>query len=52
MHRFIHRENIKHYKKLLERAMDENERRRILKLLAEEEAKAATSPPAKKLEAM
>jgi len=39
MQRFIHRENIKHYQKLLERTTDEAERRRILNLLAEEEAK-------------
>jgi rubrerythrin len=39
MQRFIHRENIKHYRSLLETTTDENERRTILKLLAEEEAK-------------
>jgi len=39
MQRFIHLENIKHYQKLLERTTDEAERRRILNLLVEEEAK-------------
>jgi hypothetical protein len=44
--RFIHRENIKHYKRLLERTTDESERQRILKLLAEEEAQIQlTDPP-------
>lgn len=42
MRRFIHRENIKHFRSLLERTTDEAERRRILELLAEEEAKEAT----------
>jgi len=47
MERFI----IKHYRSLLERATDENERQIILKLLAEEEGSAATGrrvpePPA------
>ena len=45
MHRFIHRENVKHYKLLLERTTDEAERERITKLLAEEEAKARDDPP-------
>jgi hypothetical protein len=48
MHRFIHCENIKHFKELLERTTDESERNRILTLLAEEEAKASESPPDKK----
>jgi len=39
MQRFIHRENIKHYQKFLLRTTDEAERRRILTLLTEEEAK-------------
>jgi hypothetical protein len=39
MQRFIHLENIRHYKQLLERTTDEAERARILKLMAEEEAK-------------
>jgi hypothetical protein len=37
--RFIRRENIKHYRRLLEQTPDEAERQRILKLLAEEEKK-------------
>jgi len=39
MERFIRRENIKRYRKLLREAKDDVERRRILKLLAEEERK-------------
>ena len=39
MDRFIRRENIKHYRALLEQTTDVAERERILKLLAEEEAK-------------
>ena len=41
MQHFIHRENIKHFQKLLERTTDEAERQRIMTLLAEEEAKLA-----------
>jgi hypothetical protein len=37
--RFIRRENVKHYRQLLEQTTDETERQRILKLLAEEEKK-------------
>jgi hypothetical protein len=47
MHRFIHRENVKHYKELLGRTTTEAERQRILKLLAEEEAEASANPPPK-----
>jgi hypothetical protein len=36
---FVHRENVKHLRGLLERTSDEVERRRIRALLAEEEAK-------------
>ena len=39
MERFIRRENIKRYRKLLLEAKDEAERRRIQKLLMEEEQK-------------
>jgi hypothetical protein len=39
VHRFVHDENIRHYKQLLERMTDAAERQRILNLLAEEEAK-------------
>jgi hypothetical protein len=37
--RFIRRENIKHYRRLLEQTTDEAQRQRILKLLAKEEKK-------------
>ena len=36
MERFVRRENIKHYRELLKTVKDEAERRKILKLLAEE----------------
>jgi len=39
MDRFIRRENVKHYLKLLEIETDETERQRLLKLLAEERQK-------------
>jgi hypothetical protein len=39
MQRFIHDENIRRFKQLLERTTDEVERQRILRLLAEEDAK-------------
>lgn len=39
MRRFVHRENVKHLQGVLERTTDAAERRRIQKLLAEEEAK-------------
>lgn len=48
MDRFIHRLNIEHYEKLLERTTDETERLRILKLLEEERAKFAGQPPERK----
>ena len=48
MHRFIHRENIKHFKELLERTADEAEHNRILKLLAEEETKTSAIQPDKR----
>ncbi len=51
MRRFVYRENIKHYKQLLERTIDDAERQRILKLLAEEEAKASADPPPKQAKA-
>jgi len=51
VHRFVHRENIRHYKDLLERTIDEADRQRILKLLAEEEAAAAADPAENKLKA-
>jgi hypothetical protein len=39
MERFIHNENIRHYRKLLEQETNEDKRAVIRKLLAEEEAK-------------
>ena len=39
MERFVRRENIKHYRELLKTVKDEAERRRIQKLLAEEQQK-------------
>ena len=38
---FIHRENIRNFKKRLEEATDDAQRKTLLALLAEEEAKAA-----------
>lgn len=43
MERFVRRENVKHYKELLKMAATEDERRRLLKLLAEERAKQKTA---------
>ena len=48
MERFIHRLNIEHYEKLLQRTTDEAERQRILKLLEEERAKIVDRPPERK----
>ena len=48
MDRFIQRENIKHYRQLLEQTTDEIERQRIMTLLAQEEAKMLPEPPEKK----
>ena len=39
MERFIHRENLEHYRKLLAETADDERRQQILRLLAEEEAK-------------
>jgi hypothetical protein len=41
--RFIRRENVKHYRQLLEQTTDEDERQRIMELLAEEEKKQRDS---------
>ena len=38
MERYIHNENIRHYRKLLEAEIDEEKRSTIRKLLVEEEA--------------
>ncbi|MGC2827114.1 MAG: hypothetical protein WA322_23285 [Pseudolabrys sp.] len=50
MLRFIRRENVKHYRHLLEQTTDEAERQRIMRLLAEEEKKQrdAGDPAAKR----
>jgi hypothetical protein len=37
--RFVRQENVKHYRRLLETVMDEAERQKILRLLAEEQEK-------------
>jgi hypothetical protein len=45
MEKFVHRENLALLKKRLGEIQDEAQRKVILKLLAEEEAKGATVPP-------
>ena len=45
MERFIHNENIRRYRKLLEEERDEEKRNIIRKLLAEEEAKDVPASP-------
>jgi len=45
MERFIHNENIRRYRKLLEQEQDEEKRNIIRKLLAEEEAKDVPASP-------
>jgi hypothetical protein len=45
MERFIHNENIRLYRKLLEQEQDEERRNVIRKLLAEEEAKDVPARP-------
>jgi hypothetical protein len=44
MQRYVHEENILLYRKLLADTMDEEKRKTILKLLAEEEAKELPTP--------
>jgi hypothetical protein len=39
MERFVRRQNVEHYRHLLETVTDEGERKRIIDLLAEEEQK-------------
>jgi hypothetical protein len=39
MERFVRRENVRHYRDLLKKVTDETERRRIVKLLEEEQHK-------------
>ena len=43
MRQFIHRENIKHFQRVLEQTTDAAERQRIQDLLAEEKTKLAVS---------
>jgi hypothetical protein len=45
MDRFIHDENLRHYRRLLEQTIDPAERERILKLLAEEETRSVAAGP-------
>ncbi len=45
MERFIHRQNIEHYERLLQTVTDEAERKRILKLLEEEKKKIDLDGP-------
>ena len=45
MERYIHNENIRRYRKLLEAEPDEEKRNIIRKLLADEEAKDVPSSP-------
>jgi hypothetical protein len=44
MEKFIHRQNLEHYRKLLPETTDEVKLQTIRKLLAEEEAKDRLSP--------
>jgi hypothetical protein len=44
MERFIHNENLRRYRKLLEEEQNEDKRNTIRELLAEEEAKDVPSP--------
>ncbi len=49
MERFIHRQNIEHYERLLQIITDEAERKRILRLLEEEKKKIhLDGPPERK----
>jgi len=45
MDKFVKRENIRHYRKMLEQATDEAERRRLSKLLADEEGRDSLDAP-------
>ena len=45
MERFIHNENIRRYRKLLEEERDEEKRNTIRKLLAEEQARDVWAGP-------
>ena len=48
MERFIHRQNIEHYRRLLQTVTDEAERSRILKLLEDEIKKTHLDGPSEK----
>jgi hypothetical protein len=52
MERFVHEENIRRYRKLLEEEKDEEKRTMIRKLLAEEEAKDPPDGAAERSEAL
>ena len=45
MDHFVHDENLRHYRRLLDCTSDPVERARILELLAEEEAKMVAAKP-------
>ncbi|MDP1961996.1 MAG: hypothetical protein Q8K93_07330 [Reyranella sp.] len=45
MQSFIHRKNLENYRSLLAKTLDEAERKQLLKLLAEEEAKEPRPKP-------
>lgn len=44
MDRFVHRANLEHFRRLLAQTADEAQRRKLEKLIAEEEAKDASAP--------
>lgn len=44
MERFVHRQNLEHFRKQLAETTDEKQRERLLKLLAEEKAKEQLPP--------
>ena len=45
MDKFDKQENIRHYRRMLEKATSEVERQRIMRLLADEEARDAVEAP-------
>jgi hypothetical protein len=45
MDKFVKAENLRHYRRLLEQTTDEGERRRLMKLLADEKARDTLRPP-------
>jgi hypothetical protein len=48
MNRFINQANIKHFREMLKRSTEETQRHMLMRLLAEEEAKAEADDPLKK----